>query len=119
MNRLDEARRAKSGHDAALWAGVLAGPLAWASNLGISYAIVKWTCGSRHTIAFHAITIGALIVIGAGAVPAWSGLDRARAAGVSGERIRFMARWGLLSCAFFALVVVATSIPAWVLNACQ
>jgi hypothetical protein len=100
--------------DAALWAGVLAGPIGWASDLGISYAIVKRTCGNQHTIVLHIVTLAAVIVIAAGAFFAWRSLGQA-----DRDRVRFMAALGLLSCAFFALVVVATAIPEWVLNACQ
>ena len=108
----------RHSHDAGLWTGVLAGPIAWASDLGISYAIVKWTCGSQHTSVLHAVSAAALLAIAAGAVPAWRGLSLSTGS-ASTDRIRFMAVLGLLSCALFALVVVATWIPSWVLNACQ
>jgi hypothetical protein len=108
----------------AAWFGVLAGPIAWAADLGVGYALVKWTCGHQHVFVLRLASVTALIVIAAGAFSAWRTLDRSdsAAAGESSIRIdrgRFMAMWGLLSCAFFALVVIATAIPRWVLDACQ
>jgi len=116
--------------DLTLWIGVLAGPVAWALDLGVSYAIVQWTCGTQHTIVLHLVTLTTLGLIVGGGVAAWRAFEisRGAAADPHGElrghvvhvaREHFMAVWGLLSCAFFAVVVVATSIPSWVLNACQ
>ena len=31
-----------------LWSGILAGPVAWALDLGASYALVKWVCHTSH-----------------------------------------------------------------------
>jgi hypothetical protein len=109
---------------AALWGGVLAGPIAWALDLGVSYALVKWTCGSQHTSVLHLVTVGALVIIAGGAFAAWRALEQTPAGaptdgGHAFERGRFMAIWGLWSCAFFTLVVLATALPPWVLDACQ
>ena len=115
----------------ALWAGILAGPIAWAADLGISYALVKWTCGHQHTTVLHLITVGALVATAAGAFAAWrviGELSREPATdppprGVPDERsidrARFMAALGLLSSGLFALVIIATAVPKWVLDACQ
>ena len=106
----------------ALWAGLLAGPLAWAADLLSSYALVKWTCGHQHTTVLHLITVGALVLTAGGAFSAWRALDdvsRAPATDASIDRARFMAALGLLSSGLFALVIIATAVPKWVLDACQ
>src|SRR4051812_25077936 len=59
-----------------LWAGILAGPTAWALDLTISYAIVQWTCGSQHTSVLHLITLAALLMTAAGAAASWTALQR-------------------------------------------
>src|SRR5205814_10179842 len=109
---------------AVLWFAVLAGPLAWAADLGVSYALVQWTCGSQHTSVLHLMSVAALLVIAAGAVAAWRAIEEApRDAPTEGgrpvDRGKFMAVWGLLSCALFSTVVIASAVPRWVLDACQ
>ena len=64
---------------AMLWTGILAGPIAWALDLTISYAIVQWTCGSQHTSVLALVTAGALLVIACGAIA--SGVALGAAAG--------------------------------------
>ena len=107
----------------ALWTGILAGPIAWAIDLTASYAIVKWTCSSQHTIVLHLITLGALLMIAAGAAASFTALQRVPEQAIDDgprpfDRGRFMALLGLLLSAMFALVVVASAVPRLVLDAC-
>jgi len=107
----------------ALWAGILAGPIAWALDLTSSYAIVKWTCSSQHTIVLHLITLGSLLLIAAGAAASFTALQRAPEQATddgsrSVDRGRFMALLGLLLSAMFALVVIGNAVPRLVLDAC-
>lgn len=109
---------------AAVWTGVLAGPTAWALDLGLSYSIVQWTCGGGPPIVLHVISAAALLMIAGGALAAWSALELAPRSdredgNLPAERGRFMAVLGLVMCAFFAVVVIATDVPRWVLDACQ
>jgi hypothetical protein len=110
---------------AILWAGILAGPAAWAVDLTASYALVHWTCRTRHTTLLHLVSASALVVIAAGVFAAWRGLQDARVG--SGQRTtaarrvdrqRFMAVLGLVMCALFATVVIAGALPRWILDAC-
>jgi hypothetical protein len=106
-----------------LWSGILAGPIAWAFDLVVSYALVKWTCSSQRTAVLHLVALLALVTIGVGALIAWRALREVSEANGSGDeglqRPRFMAILGLASCALFALTVVAGAIPPFVFNACQ
>jgi hypothetical protein len=111
---------------AALWAGLLAGPLAWAALLQTNYVLSYVACEQRQTwmlhlsaaVALALIAIGAWLAwtaapsLGAGDAPSDTGADPALA------RARFMAIGGLVLCAWFALVVVAMEIPALVLPPC-
>jgi hypothetical protein len=122
----DVARRwfDRPGGIAAQWTGVLAGPVAWAVDLVLSYSLVQWTCGGGPPVVLHLITLLALAMIGGGAYSAWTALQVAPAdapddGGYPDQRGRFMALLGLSMCAFFALVVIAGAIPRWVLDACQ
>jgi hypothetical protein len=108
----------------ALWIGILAGPLAWATDLTVSYALVKWTCSSQRHALLHGMTAAALAVVAAGAVVSCVALrrtadDRPTDGGKPRQRARFMAVLGLTSCALFALAIIALAIPRWVLDACQ
>ena len=108
----------------ALWAGILAGPAAWALDLCVSYALVKWTCSSQREAVLHMTAAAALIVVAGGAIVSLLALRRTAPqmptdGGDPRQRARFMALLGLTSCALFALMVVAGAIPWWVLDACD
>jgi hypothetical protein len=107
-----------------LWTGILAGPVAWALDLSISYALVKWTCASQRQTVLQATTSVALVVVAGGAVLSFIALQRTAGdtptdGGEPRQRARFMAILGLATCALFALAIVAGAIPRWVLDACQ
>lgn len=106
-----------------LWTGMLAGPIAWALDLTISYALVPWTCGSQHTAVLHLLTVGALLVTAGGAAASWTALQRApeqttREGSRAMDRGRFMAVLGLLTSASFALAMIANAVPRVLLDAC-
>ena len=104
----------------ALWAGLAAGPLAWAALLQINYALSYVACEQRQTWMLHVATAVSLVLVGAGAFTAWSAapsLGGATSTGGEG-RARFMAIGGLALCAGFAVVIVATEIPVLVLHPC-
>jgi hypothetical protein len=111
----------------ALWTGILAGPLTWAALLETNYALSYVACEQRHTWMLHLAAIVALSLIALAALIAW------RASPPLGEhelpstdpaetgllRARFMVIGGLALCAFFFIVILATEIPALVLNPCS
>jgi hypothetical protein len=109
---------------AALWAGILAGPVAWAIDLEVSYALVTWTCQTRQTGILHLVTLAALALTGVGAMLSWVALGQTRSAGPTdggqpAQRARFMAVLGLSSSVLFAITIVAGGIPRWILDACH
>ncbi len=87
-------------------------------QLLLSYPIAQLTChtgfAEQHPTAIHSISIGALLVIAGGAFLVWQLERRERA-----ERVRFMAMLGLLSCALFAIVVIATWVPPFFIHRCE
>jgi hypothetical protein len=111
---------------AALWAGLLAGPLVWAALLETNYVLSYVACEQRHTWMLHLSSAVALALIGLAAVAAWRaapplhGDDRPAvdAASTAVVRARFMAIGGLALCAWFAVVIIALEIPAVVLRPC-
>jgi hypothetical protein len=107
-----------------LWTGILAGPVAWAFDLGVRYALVKWTCISQRGGVLSLITLVSLAVVAGGAVVSWLALRRTAAdeptdGGEPRQRAHFMAVLGLASAALFGLTIAAGAIPQAVLDACQ
>jgi hypothetical protein len=119
------AREFKEGAGpGALWAGVLAGPMAALVQLQANYALVLWVCGTGRAWALHAVSLAALAVaVGAGLL-AWRNWRRAGAdwddegAGVL-PRSRFMSAVGMLVSAHSALVIVAQWLAVFFYGACQ
>jgi hypothetical protein len=107
-----------------LWTGIIAGPVAWAIDLCVCYALVKWTCSGQRQGLLHLVTVVCFAVVCGGAVISWRSLHQTTSGlptdgGRPRERARFMAILGLTSSALFALTIVAAAIPQWVLDACR
>jgi len=114
------------GRLAALWTGVLAGPVVWAANLEVNYALSYHACEQRNAWMLHLSTAVSIVLIALAAVSLW----RARPGGTDDSaastdprdtavlRARFMLVGGLALCAFFAVVILATDIPVLVLKPC-
>ena len=112
----------------ALWAGLLTGPLAWSALLEVNYALSYVACEQRRVWMLHLATGVALALIAAAAWVAWRAApagpfaddahETRDAAAASVQRARFMAAGGLALCAWFALVILATEIPALLLHPC-
>lgn len=110
--------------DVLLWLAVLAGPFAWALQQQVSYMITPTACASGRHVFLHLVTLGALLIVGAGAALAWARWKAAPEGSTEkgdpkGSRVRFMALSGLTACVFFALVILATEVPNWVLRVCD
>jgi hypothetical protein len=106
---------------AALWAGLAAGPLAWAVLLETNYALSYVACEQRHTWMLHLAAATALLLIGLGALAARAAtpsMQNDAAPSVAEARARFMAVGGLILCAWFAVLIVATEIPVLILHPC-
>jgi hypothetical protein len=106
---------------AALWAGIAAGPLTWAALLETNYVLSYVACEQRHTWMLHLSAVVALALVGLGALAAWFAAPPLRGdttASTAVARARFMAVGGLILCAWFALVIIATEIPVVVLHPC-
>lgn len=110
--------------DVLLWLGVLAGPFAWALQQQVSYMISPTLCAAGHRGVLHLVTLGALLIAAAGGAVAWHRWRAVYAGSTSkgipeGSRVRFMALGGMAACVFFALVILATEIPNFVLRVCE
>ena len=107
-----------------LWAGLLAGPFAWAALLEANYVLSYVACEQR--AARGCCTLDGRRPGHRRARRAWPrGAPGGRARRTRPDRsdtrvarARSMAVGGLAMCAWFALVILATEIPALVLQPC-
>lgn len=102
------------------WAGLLAGPLAWAASTQLNYALVEWQCQHKlHVIPFAALAL-AILALSGGALSwrAWrrggASFKPEREAGTE----RFVATIGMLIAALFALVIAMQGSASLVLDEC-
>jgi hypothetical protein len=101
-----------------LWAGVLLGPTAWLADLGLSYAMIParhgtGTLGMRLAVAAVALVLA--LAGGALSLRSWRRL-RGQDPHDDGNGRLFLAAFGAAASAFFALVIVATAIPNFLLR---
>lgn len=95
-----------------LWAGVLAGPVAWAVQLVAVYAMAAWRCDGGPAWPLHLGSLACLVVAAGGATLAWRDW---RAVGgwpgaseeVAVGRTRLMSVVGVMTGSLFVLVIFA------------
>ncbi len=111
---------------AALWFGVLAGPLAVLANEQVEYAIVAWSCGQLDAVTsvlLHAVPIALIALSLASSLIAWRHRTRpldtfANIAAEDEDRRGFMSLVGIGIGIFSALVILAQWIPVFYMSAC-
>jgi hypothetical protein len=128
VNRTDRpgpAEDFRSGTGAsALWWGIFAGPIGFALDEVLSYAIVQHTCSTGYHWLLHFYT-------GLGIVLSLSGFFAARwcyqrlpetaspSGGMVESRSRFMAIYGMAASITFIVLIIALSIQKWAMSACD
>jgi uncharacterized membrane protein YebE (DUF533 family) len=112
---------------AALWAGLLTGPLAWLALLETNYVLAYAACETQQKWFLHAATLAAVGLVAAAGWWAWrSGPpedDQRHAPPVtratSESRARWMSLAGIALSAWFILVMLAMEIPILIHHACD
>jgi hypothetical protein len=97
--------------------------LAWAALLQVNYVLSYVSCETRSTWMLHLSAAIALAVVALGALAArraWTTVssDQSPLDDAGFGLTRAMALSGLVLCAWFALVIVATEVPVLVLRPC-
>jgi hypothetical protein len=119
------AEEFRSGAGAlALWWGIFAGPIAFALDEVLSYAIVQHACSTGYHWLLHFYTLLALVLALSGfAAALWCYRrlpENATTTGLMVEsRSRFMAIYGMAASIAFTLVIIALSIPKWAMSPCD
>lgn len=112
------------GAAAALWCGILLGPIAALSQLEANYALVLWACGAGRDWPLHLVSIIALVITllaGLMAHRVWkrAGARRDDEGPGATPRARFMAMVGMLISGVMLLVILAQWIPVFIYGSCQ
>jgi hypothetical protein len=114
---------------AALWAGLLTGPIVWLALLEANYVLAYVACETRSTWFMHLAVAVALLLVGAAGYGAWSAsfgnllAAETRTPPLSDDtrlqRSRWMSLAGVAFSLWFLLVIVALEVPLVVLRECQ
>jgi hypothetical protein len=112
------------GLDLGLWAGIAFGPLAWAADEQLSYALTYHACSTGAVWQLHLISVVTLLVALSGAVIAWNCLQALPQSsndegGETADRSHFMAIAGMVLSLSFSVLIVAAAIPRFVLSPCH
>jgi hypothetical protein len=114
---------------AALWAGLLTGPIVWLALLEANYVLAYVACETRSTWFMHLAVGVALLLVGAAGYAAWAASfghilgaetptpplsDETRV-----QRSRWMSLAGVAFSLWFLLVILAMEVPLVVLRECQ
>jgi hypothetical protein len=105
-----------------LWIGLLLGPAAWFLQLEINYALVPWVCTSGNKSVLTIVSILCLLLTAAAGLLSVTSLKIVSSSKTptvgSIARALFMARLGILMNSLFALVIIAQTIPNFILSPC-
>lgn len=107
-----------------LMAGFVLAPLAWFLDLQVSYAMVKWACDENQRHLLMLVPLGSLALVGLAAWMSWScwttlRRDAQPAGGRMEDRSYFLALAGLAGSAVFALLILTSVVPRYVLSPCE
>jgi len=107
-----------------LWAGALAGPIAWALSQQVTYLLATLDCSYGRDFPLSPVMVATLLLALGGGALSWRNWRRA-GEGLPDEgrgtlsRSRFLAAGGLLISGFSALMIVAEWLPIFFYRQCQ
>jgi hypothetical protein len=105
------------------WAGLAAGPGAWALSTQGNYSIVAWACG-RPLNPVPPLALLLVLVALMGALLSWrawhvSGADRALLFEENGKPHAFLALLSALTAVLFAAVIAMQGVAGLILTGCE
>ena len=112
---------------AALWVGLLAGPVVWFTLLEANYVMSYVACETRHTWFLHVATLVSILAVAAAGWGSWrSGPaedSEYPTAPISPDTKESRARWmsigGVALSLWFIVVILAMEIPNILLATCR
>lgn len=103
----------------ALWWGILCGPIAFALDLQLRYALVPYACSHGQQWMLLGVSAPLFLVCVVGAIFSWRGWNEGRDTTLIPSRVRFMAVGGAMLSAAFALTILANDIPHFFFGPCD
>ena len=117
------------GRLAALWTGILAGPIVWLVLLEVNYVLSYVACETRQRWFLHLATVIAIALVAASGLWAWRArmddpfaseeLSPPLSEKTSSQRVAWMAATAAGFSIWFIILIIATHIPVVVLKVCQ
>lgn len=107
-----------------LFVGILGPPIVWAVRIATNYVLVPYACWWEFPRLLDLVTVAALVATAAAGWVAWSrwrqtGTRPEAELGSTAARTRFMSLLGMLSCGFFAMVIIAEGLANLFVHPCQ
>ena len=107
-----------------LWWSLLAGFSTWAIDLSLSYVLEQHSCSTGHYYLLHVISIVCLVIALTGFGTGFVEFKRfpgttSDEGGSPFDRAHFQALLGMAFSLSFAVVVIADSLPRWILSPCE
>jgi hypothetical protein len=106
-----------------LWMAILAGPTAWVAYQALGYVLVKPVCSGGGAVVIAAIALVTFGLAAAGAVAAWSMLQRLDRDAPDDEsrrrRTHFLAVSGIALNALIAVLILTSAAAPFFLSPCE
>jgi hypothetical protein len=107
-----------------LWWSLAAGFIAWSTDLGLSYMLEQHSCSTGHHYVLHVIDIVCLVIAISGFATGLVEFKRfprstSEEGGSPFDRAHFQALLGMAFSLSFAVVIIAGSVPRWILSPCE
>ena len=107
-----------------VWWSLAAGFAAWGTDLGLSYILEQHSCSTGHRYVLHAISLACFLIALSGFFVGFAELrslpHHAKEEGGSRfDRAHFQALLGIAFSLSFAIVIIAGSVPRWILSPCD
>jgi hypothetical protein len=110
-----------------LWTSIVAGPVIWALHMQMRYSMVQWACDTGREAMLMIPAVVAMLLVIASAVLAWRMLRQIDATFTTEElntwpqldRRRFMAICGVGISLMSLLLIIAQTIPGFIVGACD
>lgn len=107
-----------------LWWSLVAGFAAWGTDLGLSYMLEQHSCSTGHHYVLHVISLVCMAIALSGFGAGLSEFKRlpdnsSEEGGSRFDRAHFEALLGMAFSLSFAVVIIAGSVPRWILSPCE
>lgn len=103
------------------WAGIVAGPAAWAVSFQLNYTLVPWQCANGVRPIPWLLAVGILASLAGGFLSwrAWRSEGHGSEPPVTDHTRRFLAGVGVAAGLLFALVILLQLLAALVFAGCE